>query len=579
MSKRLLPFLAAALAGAAALSAQTLVIPVAAATADLPSSTTWPFDLAGSVRTLYVYDSAHFTTQGVSSPILISRIRVRANGATATWLGDTIPSVTLDVSTAAVDYNAISTTYNANHGPDRAQVFNGPVVIPGGSSTAGTPGPWTVDCAFTTPFLYDPSSGDLTIDWICSGLVSATTTPTPDASNTTGQALAKRVYTTAYAGGTTGTLWSGEAAHALEFTYTIANGYASAQPIGVGCYDRFASVYETFTGANFDLDTPAGNSILVAVNAAGGFTFAPGTGAWFVPTSPDLLLADDSLSPPLALPQPFQFGATLTASVKMCSNGYLWLRDIETIADLSPTPAELLQQGPRIAAAWTDLNPASAVNGVRVGTVHYDVNPATNTPVFTWLNVPEYGTANVANTNTFQIELIASGLFEIRWQDVLTTPARAILSGVSFGLGARDGGNRDISASVPFSTSGDLLPLRVAASARPTLGTTIQIDTTNPSVLGVGLNFLGLTPIPLPGLDLSILGAPGCTAYIDVGTAIGNVISNVLPGLSMSAPLALPNNPALVGTVVYSQSVWLDASANAFGVITSNGLRLALDLL
>jgi hypothetical protein len=515
----------------------------------------------------------------VTAPIVISRIRVRANGTTASWLGDTIPTVTLDLSTAPLDFNAISTTYSSNHGADRAQVYNGPVAIPAGSATTGAAGPWSVDCLLSPPFLYDPNSGDLTVDWICSGLVSAANTPTIDASSTTGQALARRVYTTAYTGGATGTVWAGESAHALEFTYTPAPGYAFAQSVGAGCYDRFGSVYETFTGATFDLDTPAGNSLLVAVGPTSGFTVTSGTGAWFTPTSPDLLLADDALSAALALPQPFQFGPVLTSAVKVCSNGYLWLRDTETVADLSPTPAELLQQGPRIAPAWMDLNPASLLNGARVGSIHFDVNPATNTPVFTWLNVPEFGATNIANTNTFQVEFLASGLFEIRWQGVLTTPTRSIMTAFSGGLGARDSGNRDISATVPFATFGDVNPLRLAASARPTLGTTIQLVTSNPTNLGVGINFLGLAGLPAPGFDLGLIGAVGCTAYVDVGASIGNVISNAVPGLSLSAPFALPNTPALAGTTVWSQSAWLDATANALGIITSNGLRLNLDLL
>jgi hypothetical protein len=570
---------AAALAVAAAIPCQTLVVPAAAAAGDLPSSTTWPFDLAGAIRTLYVYDSAHFTQQGVSAPIVISRIRVRANGTTASWLGDTIPTVTLDLSTAPLDFNAISATYNSNHGTDRAQVYNGPVAIPAGSATTGAAGPWSVDCLLNPPFLYDPSGGDLTVDWICSGLVSAANTPTIDASSTTGQALARRVYTTAYTGGATGTVWTGESAHALEFTYTPAAGYASAQSVGAGCYDRFGSVYETFTGATFDLDTPAGNSLLVVVGPTSGFTVAPGSGTWFTPTSPDLLLTDDSLSAALTLPQPFQFGPLSTTAVKVCSNGYIWLRSVETVADLSPTPSELLQQGPRIAPAWMDLNPASLVNGVRVGSIHFDVNPATNTPVFTWLNVPEFGAANTANTNTFQVEFVASGIFEIRWQGVLTTPTRAIMTGFSGGLGARDGGSRDISATTPFVTIGDVSALGLAASARPTLGTTIQLTTSNPSNLGVGIHFVGLVGIPAPGFDLGLIGAPGCTAYVDVGAAIGDVISNAVPGLSLSTPFALPNTPALAGTTVWSQSAWLVATANALGVLTSNGLRLNLDLL
>jgi len=79
---------------AAGLSAQTLMIPAAANTGDLPSASGWPFDYAGNMRILYVYDAVHFTGQNVSAPIVITRMRIRADGATATWIGDTINSLT-----------------------------------------------------------------------------------------------------------------------------------------------------------------------------------------------------------------------------------------------------------------------------------------------------------------------------------------------------------------------------------------------------------------------------------------------------------------------------------------------------
>jgi hypothetical protein len=66
-------------------SAQSpLVIPAAAATVDGNTSTTYPFDVAAG-RLLCVYDSSHFTNNGVTQPILNSQIRMRANATTATW--------------------------------------------------------------------------------------------------------------------------------------------------------------------------------------------------------------------------------------------------------------------------------------------------------------------------------------------------------------------------------------------------------------------------------------------------------------------------------------------------------------
>lgn len=558
---------------ATTLAAQTLVIPAAANAGDLGSASGWPFDYAGNMRILYVYDSTHFTGQNVTSPVMITRIRVRANGATATWVGDTINNLSVDLSTSPLDFNSISTTYDSNHGPDRTQVFTGSVTIPGGSATTGLAGPYVVDVVLSTPFLYDPNAGDLTVDWTCSGPSNAANTPTLDNSNTTGQALAKRVYGLSYTGAATGSLWSGESAHALEFTFNTGGGFASASTYGQGCYDAASSVYETFTG-NFDLAGAPTTSIRFFPNGAGGFTAVPGTGAFFTPTSPDLLLTDESLTPALTLPFTFPFGTHLATAVKMSSNGFLWLRSTETAADLTPTPAELLLEGPRIAPLWMDLNPASLLNGVRVGSVHQDVDPTTNNAVFTWLNVPEYGAANVGNQNTFQIELEPTGSFEIRWQNIATTATRAILTGVSFGLGARDGGSYDLSAALPIVTVGDTHALRLTASARPVLGTTFQLVTSEiPGNVVLGTVLLGFQQFQ-PGIDLGALGAAGCRQYASIDASALFVGSGPTNALSMS----FPANPAYAGLRILAQSAVLSPGINALGLATSNGVALGLDV-
>jgi len=428
---------------------------------------------------------------------------------------------------------------------------------------------------FTQPFLYDPNAGDLTIDFVCSGPSNAANTPTIDASSTTGQALAKRVYGLSYAGSPTGSLWSGESSHAVEFTYSFGSGYASARTYGTGCYDGASTVYETFTG-NFDLAGAPTNSLLILQNGNGGFTVVPGSNVFFTPASPDLLLGDDTLSASLALPFAFQFGTLSTSAVKMASNGYLWLRATETVSDLSPTVAELLTLGPRIAPYWTDLNPAALdpVTQQRIGSVHFDVDPVTNNPVFTWLNVPEYGSANTGNRNTFQIELLPGGAFEIRWQNAATTATRQILTGVSYGLGARDGGSYDLSAAVPFSTGRDANALRLAASGRPVLGSTINLNTSEiPANVAVGAMLFGLTKID-PGIDLASLGAPGCRQYTSIDAS--SVFFGT--GSTRSMAMSFPNVPTFAGVQIKTQAAVLSPGANALGLLTTNGLELNLDV-
>jgi hypothetical protein len=124
----------------------------------------------------------------------------------------------------------------------------------------------------------------------------------------------------------------------------------------------------------------------------------------------------------------------------------------------------------------------------------------------------------------------------------------------------------------------ETLGLKVTATAAPVLGNTIDFVTTNTTNVGIGVNYLSVVPLPGPGIDLGILGAPGCSAHVDINAGVGNLISNV-PGLPpLNVTLPLPNNPALAGFVVASQSIWLDGAANALGLLTSNGVTVTLGL-
>ncbi len=149
---------------AAALPAQaTVVIPNGLAAVEGNSSTAYPWGRGtAQIRVQYVYDTTHFTQQGVTYPIVINRLRWRANGGAAN-AGGAYNTVQVQMSTCPVDQAAVSTTFASNHGPDLATVHNGPVTVLAGGGT--TPNNWYVDIPLAPPFVYDPSlGGDLNID-------------------------------------------------------------------------------------------------------------------------------------------------------------------------------------------------------------------------------------------------------------------------------------------------------------------------------------------------------------------------------------------------------------------------------
>lgn len=170
LSASLLP--AFLLLAAPAVPAQiALVLPDGAyATVEGDSNFAFPWNRgAGDVRVQYFQDSTAFTGQGVTTPIRITRLRYRADAIANTWSGGVYPSVQIDMSTCPVDHTAVTSTFANNHGPDRTTVFNGPVTVTGGAG-GSIPGPWHVDVALTTPFVYDPTGGaDLAIDVMLAG--------------------------------------------------------------------------------------------------------------------------------------------------------------------------------------------------------------------------------------------------------------------------------------------------------------------------------------------------------------------------------------------------------------------------
>jgi hypothetical protein len=121
--------------------------------------------------------------------------------------------------------------------------------------------------------------------------------------------------------------------------------------------------------------------------------------------------------------------------------------------------------------------------------------------------------------------------------------------------------------------------LGLTAAGVPTPGGTLLFTTSNPTNQSVGLCLLSTDLVPgFPnGLDLTFLGAPGCLALVDPNAGFATVISNLgapVPGMSVS--LSLPAIPGYLGLPIYAQSVWLDATLNAFGIATSNGVRIRI---
>jgi hypothetical protein len=113
-------------------------------------------------RCQLIYDTTHFTNQGVVGPISIDRVRFRAaNNNTAA--GGTYSSVNFAIGTAATDYLTPSTTFATNRGTMQQVLTASPVTVAAGGGA--TPNNYVVDIPIPGGFVYDPTLGqDLILD-------------------------------------------------------------------------------------------------------------------------------------------------------------------------------------------------------------------------------------------------------------------------------------------------------------------------------------------------------------------------------------------------------------------------------
>ncbi len=553
--------------GAFPASAQsTIVIPNGSANVEGDDFNNFPWGRGGTgLLHQCIYDPVNFTAQGVTAPITITRLRWRPDDMRSSAASSYAVGGSVHLSTCPLASTAVTTTFANQRGPDHTLVFDGAVSWPAFAATPG-PCPFVIDIPLTTPFPYDPAAGGLNIevDLPIQGFTG--TTPLQLDVKTFGSNASRVWRSSGYVNGgpNATTIFSPTIPHGVvvEVTYVPSAVFASATPYGAGCYDVPRSLYELFTTAPFDLEG-AGMSMLY--DGADRYICVPVVTTYVPPggSSTTLALGDDTEAT-VQLASGLQHPGGSTNQLTVCSNGFVSAATGNSATALPSAAGFLGFVQTCWAADWHDYDPTAPGSG----TVKFE--EAGSFSYVTWDGVHSSGGNG---PNTFQIQFDRStGHVHVHWNNVQDPFDHLV--GFKVGGAALDPGSQDLSAlpSSLFVCGRDERALRLAASARPIVGTTIDLDTTLTGTGTLGLGVLSLT-LHDPGVELSTIGMPDC--FLLVGLDVASV--HVPSGGAFRTSLAVPASAALNGLHVGSQSAILgDVDANAAGIRSSNALDLRI---
>lgn len=380
-------------------------------------------------------------------------------------------------------------------------------------------------------------------------------------------------------------LWNGSLHYEVGSTTTFSCAYTRS--LGRGCNEGATTWYEQFADlSSFDLGGAMALPIVVRAAFMGpsGYLVLPATPAWYPPTGAPLAdnvasnpgtITASEFSEPITLPFSFTFPGGSTNVVHASANGWVHLGATNQAFDGSlPSVSGLLSQEPRLAALWSNLDPAANVATNSAAGIYYDIDPNGLAVYITWLDVGDARTgpppAGATSINV-QCAIYSNGNYEFRYGDVVPGPGvgPAIVGWSQGGIVAPvpDPQSIDVSSGLPLFTNGpDNFALEHGCGTAK-LGTALElmVDHVEP-MAPVAVLLVGDVEV---NQSLAALGAPGCSLFVNslatATVAVGG------PTGSGNFVLAIPTSPSLVGSAFISQYAAL-TPRNALNLSTSNGV-------
>lgn len=373
--------------------------------------------------------------------------------------------------------------------------------------------------------------------------------------------------------------------------YTPAASSALWTQFGEGCYFRSRSFFETFAAPNTAPDLE--NTVFTMTPSTGvagpnylvfpaGTPYAAPTGTTrnsvpsaAVPTGYTAGTWDDAMDTPVTLPFTFPFLSSSTNVVTATSNGSLFLANVtdgSRAYGYYGAIGDFKDFEPRISAFWSDLDmePVSPTTGAGGG-LFYDTDNISYAR-FTWHNVAEWTTGNNGPLNSFSITLFSSGNIEVAYGDLNIAAAQAIV-GFSEGLGNRLPNAQDLSATMPFSSGDGAIPPVLGMDARPVIGTTPNIVTTNVTAGTIFEFFIASLGGVSPGAPLAVFGMPDCFLHMNQGLIVSAFLQPINPSTNQfEVPFSIPNDPSFQNVQFFFQAAPLTSGLNPANLLSSNGI-------
>ena len=124
------------------------------------SNNGFPFNIGAFGLSAQRYQQVYASSDFGSSPILITGMAFTVAIGSGAAFSSTLPDIDIFLSTTSAAVDGLNTDFVSNVGGDDTEVVGGALSL----SSAGTPGVFDIVIPFTTPFLYDPTAGNLLLD-------------------------------------------------------------------------------------------------------------------------------------------------------------------------------------------------------------------------------------------------------------------------------------------------------------------------------------------------------------------------------------------------------------------------------